>query len=363
VPTPGAATGPDEAEVRAAADEVEVDPAPSPAGLGAGRERRSRLRAGVIGGVTAALLVGVGTWRGTRPTDEPVDAAPRVTRVENAAEVAWWADGVLHLPHVDVEVSQVTGLVEIDDGAVYSDQYGRVSAVSQDGVVTRIGRQAPDGRLVGSDDSGWAAWVDTAGDVPRLVVQDVTAGARLATRELAVDAEVRPIALDRQTLYYTDGTDNWQWDPREGDPLQVLQPGLLDVADATEARQLAPRRLELVQPFFNVVHVVPGVGAELSPDATYALTRAPGTGRGDPPGRVRIYEARSGEPLWTGLARREVAVAATLGPDDEVHYVVGPRLRPWSSGTYELRTCHLGERTCFTVVRFPRSDAVPVLAR
>ena len=48
-------------------------------------------------------------------------------------------------------------------------------------------------------------------------------------------------------------------------------------------------------------------------------------------------------------------MAATLGPDDEVHYVVAPRLHPWSSGRYELRTCHLGERTCFTVVAVRRT--------
>jgi hypothetical protein len=154
--------------------------------------------------------------------------------------------------------------------------------------------------------------------------------------------------------------------------LRVLQPGLLDVADATEARQLDPRRLELVQPFFNIVHVVPGEDAQLSPDATYVLTRAPGTGRRDQLGRVRIYDVRSGEPLWTGLTRRDVAVAATLGPYDEVHYVVAHRgdlprsgeyVRSSFSGPYELRTCHLGERTCFSVGRFPHTGALPVLAR
>ncbi len=115
LPAAGAGEVPDGApgddEVRAAADEVVVDPAPSPAALAAGRERRSRLPAGLLAGATAAaLVVGVGTWLGTRPPDRPDGAgatggaggAPRVSRVENAAEVAWWANGVLHLPHVDV---------------------------------------------------------------------------------------------------------------------------------------------------------------------------------------------------------------------------------------------------------------------
>ena len=89
-----------------------MDPAPSPDGagrrpgaaLGASRpaaRRRRRRR---------PWLVGVGTWLGTRPPDRPDGAGatrgaggvPRVSRVENAAEVAWWANGVLHLPHVDV---------------------------------------------------------------------------------------------------------------------------------------------------------------------------------------------------------------------------------------------------------------------
>jgi hypothetical protein len=367
---------PGEAEVLAAAEEVEVSPAPTAQALsgapGAAAARRRRRPGTVVAAAALALLVGVGTWLGTRPAEEPTAVAPRVTRVENTAEVAWWANNVLHLPHVDVELPRVTDLVEIDDGAVFGDEEGRVSVVSRDGVVTRLGHKAPREPLVGSDDTGWAAWVDPTGDAPRLVVQDVTAGARLATRELSAGAEVQPIAFDHETLYYADAQGNWQWHPGQDDPLRVLQPGLLDVADATEARQLDPRRLELVQPFFNIVHVVPGEDAQLSPDATYALTRAPGTGRRGQLGRVRLYDVRSGDRLWTGLTRSDVAVAATLGPDDEVHYVIAHRgdlpqsgeyVRSSFSGPYELRTCHIGERTCFTVGRFPHTGALPVLAR
>ena len=108
---------------------------------------------------------------------------------------------------------------------------------------------------------------------------------------------------------------------------------------------------------------MPGEGAELSPDATYALTRAPGTGRGDAVGACGSTTSARATRCGPACPGATVAVAATLGPDDEVHYVVAPRLHPWSSGRYELRTCHLGERTCFTVVRFAHTDAVPVLAR
>lgn len=370
---PAAGEQPAEAEVLAAAEEVEVAPAPTPGALAGAPWAPRRRRPGVPVAVAAlALLVGVGTWLGTRPADELADAAPRVTRVENAAEVAWWANNVLHLPHVDVELPRVTDLVEIADGAVVGDEQGRVFVVDDAGVVTRIGHKSPREPLVGSDVTGWAAWVDPTGDVPRLVVQDVTAGSQLASREVPAGDEVRPIALDRETLYYGDREGNWQWEPGRDDPLRVLQPGLVDIVEATEARQIAPRRLELVQPFFNVMNVVPGEDAELSPDATYALTRAPGTGRRDQFGSVRIYDVRSGDPLWTGLTARDIAVAATLGPDDEVHYVIARRgdrpesgeyVRSSFSGPYELRTCHVGERTCFTVGRFPHTGALPVLAR
>lgn len=361
-------------EVLTAAEEVPAATAPDPADLVAARGPRPGPRPGLVPALGAlVVLVGVGTWLGTRPADEPGPSGPRVTRVENTAEIAWWANGVLRLRHVDVELPRVTDLVGIDDGAVYGDERGGVFSVSADGVVTRLGEKAPGERLVGSDESGWAAWVDPSGETPRLVVQDVTAGARLAAHDLPAGAEVHPIALDGDTLYYVDGDQNYQWDePGREDPLGVLQPGLLDVASATEARQLGPGRLELVQPFFNVVRVVPGEGAQLSPDATYALTRAPGTGRPGRFGAVRIYDVRSGDRLWTGLTRHDVAVAATLGPDDEVHYVVAHRgdlpdsgryLRSSLNGAYELRTCHIGERTCFIVDRVPRTDALPVLAR
>jgi hypothetical protein len=69
---------------------------------------------------------------------------------------------------------------------------------------------------------------------------------------------------------------------------------------------------------------------------------------------------RSGESLWTGLTRHDVVVAATLGPDDEVHYVVPPQDDPTA---FELRTCHLAAHRCSTVARFPRIGVPPLLAR
>ena len=358
---------PGEDDLLAAADDVEVPPAPTPEAVAATGRTPVRHRKGLPLAAAAlaavVLLAGIGSWLGTLSSGAPPSrSVPRVTRVEDAAGIAWWADGTLHLPHVAVALPRVTRLVGVNGGAVVADDTGRVSFVAPDGVVTALGRQEPRGPLVGSDETGWAGWVDPTGAAPRLVVYDVTARAVLAQRTLPDDGStVHPIAFDRGLLYYADRRGNWQWEPGHDDPLEVLQPGLVDVAEATEARQLDPRRIELVQPFFNVVRVVPGEDAQLSPDATYALTRRPGTGRPGRFGQVRIYDVRSGEPVWTGLAQRDVAVAATLGPDDVASYVVA---RPdYPQADYELRTCDLAAHRCASVELLPRGGAPPLLAR
>jgi len=355
-----------EDDLRVAADELEVSPAPTPGAVAATPRAPLRQRAGLplaLGVLVAlVLLAGIGSWLGLRSGTPEPRPVPRVTTVEDAAGIAWWAGGTLHLPHVAVALPRVTWLAGVNGGAVVADDAGVVSFVAPDGVVTAVGHQQPGGPLVGSDETGWAGWVDPTGANPRLVVYDVTARAVLAGLALPVGAgEVRPIAFDRGLLYYVDRRGNWQWEPGHDEPLKVFQPGLVDVADATEARQSDPRRLELVQPFFNIVRVVPGSGAELSPDATYALTRQPGTGGPDRFGRVRVYDVRSGEPVWTGLAPRDVVVAATLGPDDEAHYVVA---RPdYPQADYELRSCDLPAHRCAGVAQLPRGGAPPLLAR
>jgi hypothetical protein len=67
----------------------------------------------------------------------------------------------------------------------------------------------------------------------------------------------------------------------------------------------------------------------------------------------------------------EVVMVASLGPDDEVTYVIAHRTgerqdveftRASYNGPFEMRTCHLGERSCFTVTPIPQTGVLPILA-
>ncbi|MBB6629613.1 hypothetical protein H5V45_20005 [Nocardioides sp. KIGAM211] len=369
----------DEDTFREAAETVEVLAPPLPAVVAEGRAQRRRtvrLTAYALAGLL--VVVGLATWLGTRSSPEPApaDAPPRVTRVESAAGTAWWANGVLHLAHVEVELPRVVGLVGIDDGAVYADDRGRVFAVTADGAVREIGRTGAGQPIVASDESGLAAWIDVQGDSLELVAFDVAAGKELGRRSIVVDREFlvspRPIALDGDTLYYADASGEREWQVRDDVGGAVAGRGLVAAVQKTLVFQISPRTIQIVQPFFSVTYAVPGDGAQLSPDAAYALTRRPGSGGDDQFGRVRIYDARSGERAWTGLRAGDIAVAASLGADDEVHYVVareqdlpgsGEFVRSSFSGPYELRTCRLRLRSCTTVLQFPHTGQLPVLAR
>lgn len=368
----------DEERLREAAESVAVLAPPlAQVAAEAGAQRRRTARVVGASAATLLVLVGLATWLGTRSSPAPATSGvPQVTRVENSSEVAWWANGMLHLAHVDVELARVVGMVAIGDGAVYADDRGGVFAVADDGAVTTLGHTDPAGSLVGSDETGWAAWVDRAGDAPKLVVYDVTARAVLATRALVAPgpdrAAPRPIALDRDTVYYEDAAGEWAWKVGDGDPVRLTQPDLLDVVQATQVWQIDDATVQMVQPFFSVAFTARGRGGRLSPTAGYLLTREPGSAGSDQFGKVRIYDTRSGDRLWDGLRRGDIAVATAMGPYDEVHYVIareqdvprsGEFVRSSFSGPYELRTCHIGTRSCFTVAQFPHTGQLPVLAR
>ncbi len=286
-----------------------------------------------------------------------------MTHVENAAEVAWWSRGVLHLRHVDVEVPGVVDLAEVGGGAVVGDDGGAVSFVAADGSRTHLGHKVPEQPLVVSDDHGWVAWVDPFSGSPQLVVYDVDARRELAHRALPAEgagfaAQSHPIALDQDRVFYADQSGDWEWPLPDGTPVRITQSGLLDVRRAVRVSQTDPSAIVMVQPFFSVAFTRAGQGARMSPDGTRVLTRAVPTDGRRP---VRIYDARSGDLLWRGLRPRETVVTATLGPGDGVTYVIAHS--GYLSATYELRTCHLDARVCTTVATVPQTSALPVLPR
>lgn len=365
---------------REASAGIDVPPPPIKESMALARalRRRRHLRSVTSFGVVAAL-VAVGSWVGSRP-DAAAELRPAVvTRAENPAPVAWWANGVLHLEHVMIELPPVTDLAEVTGGAVYGDEQGRVVFVADDGARTTLGRKVPSAPLVVSDEQGWVAWVDPGDDAPALLVYDLTARALLAQQPLpaspsapdAPDGGSHPIALDRRMVFYESPRGAFSWSPPDGDPYALGHDELLDVASATTVWQEAPGTIKIVQPVFNVSFEDTGEGAMLSADGTWVLSRTSVDGSTDLFGAVHLYDARSGDPVPTGLAAEDVAVAATFGERHEVVYVIAHRgdspaagefLRSSFSGPYEIRTCDLELGGCTTLARFPHTGALPVLA-
>ncbi len=350
------------------------------------QRRRRRRRTRLVAAAAAVLVLLVtATWIGTRSDgDSAARAQPVVTMVENPADIAWWADGSLHLANVTVEVPPSgrppDHLAQINGGAVYGDDTGAVAFVGDDGKVTRIGTKAAGAPLVASDESGWVAWVDPRDGSPELVVYDLTARGVLASRPLPSagtrrdGAEVgsHPIALDGDTVFYAAGDGEHAWTVPGGETEPVEPSGLLAAASGTRVWQVDPTTITMVQPFFSLSFDRAGSGAQMSPDGNRVLTRTSGAGAGGAPGAVHLYDTRSGESLWTGLTRRDVPIAATLGPETEVSYLLAYRddesrrdafVRQSSSSPVELRTCDHETRRCRVVAQIPLVGAAPVLAR
>lgn len=349
------------------------------------RRRRRGTRQVAAAGAVLALLV-TASWIGTRSDgDSAARAQPVVTMVENPADIAWWADGRLHLANVTVEVPPSgrapDHLAQINGGAVYGDDTGAVAFVGDDGDVTRIGTKAVGAPLVASDESGWVAWVDPRDGSPELVVYDLTARGVLASRPLPSagtrgdrdEADNHPIALDGDKVYYTAADAEHEWTVPDGGGTEPVQPsGLLAVANGTRVWQVDPTTITMVQPFFSLSFERPGSGAQISPDGNRVLTRTSRAGEGGAPAAVHLYDTRSGESLWTGLTRKDVPIAATLGPETEVSYLLAYRddesrrdafVRQSSSSPVELRTCDHEARRCRVIAQIPLVGAAPVLAR
>ena len=378
---PDDAAYPAEDVFREAAEFVDTLPPPLEVFQDRAREQRRRRRtSSATAAAVAVVLLGTATWLGTRPDPAPAAARPVVTVVENPADVVWWANGQLHLEHLRVEAPPLADLAAINDGAVYGDEDGGVVVVARDGAVTRIGTKVPRAPLVASDERGWVAWVDPGDREPQLIVYDVVHNQVLATLALPYrgdrwgsrDPGSYPIALDQSSVYYAAQDGDHEWSFVSSEPEAVEPVGLLDVRRATRVWQMEAATIKIVQPLFSLAFARPGRGAQMASDGERVLTHTHDRARSQSFGRVRIYDTRTGEALWTGLTDEDVAVAATWGPEGTVSYVIAHRadqprsgefLRQSFSGPYELRTCNLETRRCVGVASFPHVGRLPMLAR
>jgi hypothetical protein len=365
---------------RTASESIDVLAPPVDDAIAEARALRRRRRRVTTASVAGAVVVIAGlTWVDTRTPDEkPPEPAPaNVVATPNPAAIAWYAGGELHLDDVAVELPPITDLVEVGGGAVYGDREGTVAFVSAEGDRTVIGEKVPAAPLVGSEEDGWALWVDPSGEQPALVVYDV-AGAQVLDRlELPspyvgrpdLDVGSHPVAVDQHQVFYTTQEGDFAWVPRGDEPELLDRQGLLDAASTTHVYDVG-RRIDMVQGFFNVHFVRPGEGARLSFGGNFALTRAPGELAPGAPFRPLLYDTRSGHSLATGVGPDELAIDAAFGAENDVVYVVG-RAADFGGGAdldgasdplLTLRSCQLGTADCHDIGLLPREGEQPLLA-
>ncbi|GEP37178.1 hypothetical protein NPS01_08410 [Nocardioides psychrotolerans] len=328
------------------------------------RGRRTTVTAGAVVAVLA-VVVGGATWWGTRPEPRaPLTDVP-VERSANRAPVAWYTDGTLHLTDVELRVEALRTFFEVDSGAVYADANGAIVHVDTDGVRTRIGTQRRDGTYQVSAEEGLVAWVDESDD-RELRVWDLAAGEVVGTVPLSDDEDIDVVALDAGVAYYVERGRSQAYDVAADDVAEVASPRVLDVEGGAVARQESDGAISIASPrdLQDRIVTVVGLGAELSPDGAWVLTRSVEEDTGQV--TRRLYDAQQNAEVDTGLDAGAVVFDASVLEGGAVTYLVelaqedpddGPRLS--NSGSLQLTSCETPrpglEPTCEVVLTFPRS--------
>ena len=286
-----------------------------------------------------------------RPAATRCGRAPRVSRVENPPRSPGAPTASLHLPTSPSTLPQVDATWwRSPTVPCTATRTASSSAVAGDGVVTPLGGRRPTGRLVGSDDRlgapgwtpgrrsrGWSCTTYGRRDVWR---RPGPAGATPA---------VRPVALDRGRCLLRDREDALAVAPdrRARTRCGCSSPALLDVASRHRGAAARPAPRSSWCSRSSTFRVVPGEGAELSPDGDLRPDPVPGTG---PATRSATSALR--RPLGRPAVDRPVPARGRGGRDARARRRGALRCRRPAGlatrgrpGRYELRTCHLGERT------------------
>jgi len=369
---------PDATALRAAGESVVVlAPAPDDLGVESVPWWRSRWAAAIAGLLGLALALGGWTWWTDRAGDGdrlPVAlSAVDPQRSRNPAEVAWYADDVLHLANATYVLPPLRDLGVLGAGAVYGDAEGRVVHLADDGVRTLLGTKDPRVPLATSDALGWVAWVDPAGANPRLLVYDVGQADIIGELDLPAsragpqeEPDTRPVAIDQQTVYFvtSEGARAWRPTRDRGYVEELEEPALVDVSSANRMYQLDNERIRLDQPFFAVVYDVPGRGGEFSADGNYALTHSPEDRS------VLVYDARSGERVDVQPPEDLDVADVVLAPEGAITYLtVDPKGFASQEGSDsnpsrgELVTCQLDDGDCEALASFVVDSQAPILER
>ncbi len=350
--------------LREASEAIEVLAAPYDRIVGRARaERRRRRRTTVLWvlGLVALAAIAVAVSLLTGGEDSPPPPDTTVVVSSNPVDIAWYADGRLHLERVVVEVPPLAEIAELDGGVVYADITGEVVFVSRDGARTHLGQQAVGGALAVSNATGWASWADISGDQPTIVVYDVDREALVGVLTLPYD-EPDPtgppdptlIAIQQDAVYFAHDGLSYRWSAPDGPARRLERPGLLDLEASARAYQDGSA-IDLVQSFFQVSFRRPGFGVTLSQGGTYALSRET---RREGPFSPLLYDVRTGRRLSTGVRPDETVVDAAFGHNQTAVYFVGAP----SDRALVLRSCVLGTDVCENLVPVPPSEDLPVLA-
>src|SRR3954470_16560811 len=148
-------------------------------------------RAGIIAVPLLLVAVGAGAFLATSGDsagpDDDVLPNVHVTHAESPVPgVVWYADGKIHLAHQLLSVDGVRDMTRIGTGVVYGDEDGRVVYLADDGSREVLGHKDPGLPVVATDETGWAAWVDSDGSGSTLVVKEAATGNLVRT--FSVDA-------------------------------------------------------------------------------------------------------------------------------------------------------------------------------
>lgn len=374
---------PDLAElVRAAAEDIPVLAPPDDQALDrAARVPRHRGRGVVTAAALVALGLGLAAWAvvadepAGRGAQEGADALGPVepTWVRNPAEVAWYADGVLHLAKGTYPLPGLRDVAIVTPGVAYGDDEGRVVHLADDGTRTRLGTKDPAAPLVVSSGLGWISWVDPAGPNPRLLVYSLGRDEIIGELDLPASRsgpeeqpDTQPVAIERDAVYFVtaEGAGAW-WPTRDGGSVEQIQPPrLLDVAAATTLSQIGAEVLAIDEPLEPRPTTIPGRGGELSEDGGLVLTRDPSSGD------VVVYDVFEGK-FADVRPPGDLAVAdAVLAPERAITYFTldpeGFAAREGSDShplQAQLVTCQVDNGTCAVLASVVVDSEAPVLAR
>ena len=371
---------PDAAAVRALGESVPVYSTPPGEELTAPRPRGWWRRGVLAAAGLLALALVLGGWAVivSRPVGPPQDDGVGLDPVEpkrspNPAEVAWYAEDVLHLAHATYVLPTLRDLAVLGAGAVYGDLDGRVVHLADDGTRTLLGTKDPAAPLAASDPLGWVAWVDPAGANPRLLVYDIGQADIIGELDLPAsrsgpqeESDTHAVAIDQQTVYFVTSEGARAWRPtRDPSFVEPIRPSrLFDVASANRVFQIGTELIAVDQPFVVEPVTMPGRGAELSEDGQFVLTHDPSDGE------LRVYEVSSGGLVGVEPPALRV-VDAVLAPEGAITFItIDPDGFASQEGVNdsnpirgELVTCRLDDGSCQDLATLVLDSEAPILAR